>query len=76
MKIEAILWEDAQTCDGWDEESYKGTLAEVTSIGVVVHENKKSLTIAGTYCEGHHNNRITIPKDNILKRKVIDTLSW
>lgn len=74
MNIERITWVDAHTTDGWEDDSFVPGVETVYSIGVVVHEDENSVTIAGTYAEGQHNNRITIPSPLIVGRTILGTV--
>jgi len=69
--IEIIKWNDAQSDADWDEIK-EPELAECTTVGFLVSENKKAVCIASTYSEPFFNAKINIPKSWIMNRKKIN----
>lgn len=70
-KIVAILWDDAETSDGWEdiEESYK--TAEITSIGMLIYEDDKVYVVASSANENICAGKMTIPKRMVKQFKEI-----
>ena len=64
-----IEWLDALAQGEWHEPKREELLCK--SIGFVVYEDEQQIELAGTITEGMCNNSITIPKQMIIKRKVI-----
>lgn len=70
-KLYEIIWDDAQTDDGWDEPPEDLKPAVAVTVGFVVRETKNHILIASTYDESHTNGRLQIPKKMIISKKEI-----
>lgn len=71
MKIVYVKWVDAHSESGWIKHEETADIVECESIGFVVRETEKSITLAVTVHEKECNSTIAIPKAWILKRKTI-----
>lgn len=75
MKIELIEWLDSYSRYGWidREEALDMSCAHCCSIGLVIKEEEKSLTmvLSTNRKEYHDHNAITIPKGCITRRRVL-----
>lgn len=73
MKILEVTWTDAVGADEWeDQKSVKNTqLARITSVGYLVAEDEKKLTLTLSIDHTHENYGayLVIPKVNIVKKK-------
>lgn len=75
-KVQAIYWADAHSST-WrrPEDSVKDEGMPVTSIGMVIAETPKAVTIAGGYwANGDYGEVLTIPKGMVIRRKTIAIL--
>lgn len=76
-KIQAIYWADAHSST-WrrPDEKVKDEGMPVVSIGMVIADNNKAVTLAGGYwSNGDYGDTITIPKGMILRRRNIALLT-
>ena len=64
-----IEWLDALAQGEWHEPKREDL--QCKSVGFVVYEDEQQIELAGTITDGMCNNSITIPKQMIVKRKVI-----
>ena len=64
-----IEWLDALAQGEWHEPKREDLHCK--TVGFVVYEDEQQIELAGTVTEGMCNNSITIPKQMIVKRKVI-----
>jgi hypothetical protein len=67
--IVVIEWLDALAQGEWHEPKREDL--QCKSVGFVVYEDEQQIELAGTITDGMCNNSITIPKQMIVKRKVI-----
>ena len=65
VPIVIVKWIDAETSDGWDND-HDDNEPVCYSVGFLVKETEKFLTLAGSFSEGQTNNRIKIPKGMIV----------
>ena len=66
-----VIWDDAETSDGWEEPTSDLKPAIATTVGFLVRETDKHLLIASTYDPNHTNGRIQIPIGMVVSRKVL-----
>ena len=66
-----IMWDDAETSDGWEEPVSELKAAVATTVGFLVRESERHLLIASTYDPNHTNGRIQIPIGMVVSRKVL-----
>lgn len=76
MKMVYLEWADATGRAGWmdveDQKTYDWSPMMIASIGILVREDKDSLTICHSKSEHDHiNGYITIPKGWIKNRKTV-----
>lgn len=64
-----VEWLDALAQGEWHEPKREDLHCK--TVGFVVYEDDQQIELAGTITEGMCNNSITIPKQMIVKRKVI-----
>jgi hypothetical protein len=64
-----VEWLDALAQGEWHEPKREDLHCK--TVGFVVYEDDQQLELAGTITDGMCNNSITIPKQMIVKRKVI-----
>ena len=64
-----VEWLDALAQGEWHEPKREDLHCK--TVGFVVYEDEQQIELAGTITEGMCNNSITIPKQMIVKRKVI-----
>jgi hypothetical protein len=64
-----VEWLDALAQGEWHEPKREDL--QCKSVGFVVYEDDQQIELAGTVTDGMCNNSITIPKQMIVKRKVI-----
>lgn len=64
-----IEWLDALAQGEWHEPKREDLHCK--TVGFVVYEDDQQIELAGTITDGMCNNSITIPKQMIVKRKVI-----
>ena len=64
-----IEWLDALAQGEWHEPKREDLHCK--TVGFVVYEDEQQIELAGTITDGMCNNSITIPKQMIVKRKVI-----
>ena len=64
-----IEWLDALAQGEWHEPKREDLHCK--TVGFVVYEDDQQIELAGTVTDGMCNNSITIPKQMIVKRKVI-----
>ena len=57
----AIMWRDACWQGGYD----KHGLMDMTTVGLYVHEDKESITVAQDLADESYRNSVTIPKVNV-----------
>ena len=71
-EVVALFWNDAVASVGWETE-YKSQPLECITVGKIVYEDERSITVASTWGEfdEDHNCRMTIPATWIKKRKVL-----
>lgn len=71
--IVKILWQDPETDGGWFEADDLPELPVVTSIGIFISENEKTLWVASSYHAGTKEfaDRMTYPRGVILNIEVI-----
>lgn len=76
-KLVYIEWEDSQGCSpSWQRTAnYDPEVVIIKSVGWIIHENKKTISIAGNIAEetnttdAQANGIMTIPKRCVVKRK-------
>ena len=66
-----VIWDDAESDDGWEEAPTELEPALATSVGFLVRQTKDYLLLAQSYDNGHTNGRFQIPKVNIKEMKEI-----
>lgn len=68
-KIVAILWDDAETSDGWEDiaEFYKP--AEITSIGMLIYEDEQVYVVASSADDKICAGKMVIPKKMVKQYK-------
>lgn len=69
-----VEWEDACSFDNtWGpKQRYEGHLDYIQSVGFVVAETKKSITLCASKAQsGNYCSDITIPKSCIRKKKIL-----
>lgn len=72
MKVIEVDWIDSTGFSGWQPVDRAGYSAgEMKSIGFLIHEDKKSITISASMGIGLCDSPISIPKCAILKRRTI-----
>ena len=64
-----VEWLDALAQGEWHEPKREDL--QCKTVGFVVYEDDQQIELAGTITDGMCNNSITIPKQMIVKRKVI-----
>ena len=64
-----VEWLDALAQGEWHEPKREDLHCK--TVGFVVYEDDQQIELAGTITDGMCNNSITIPKQMIVKRKVI-----
>ena len=72
-KLATILWEDACGTSGWkNANSADDDLLLVFSVGMVLRESKKTITLVQSVSAGgkDYDNSVTIPKSCILRKKI------
>ena len=69
-----IVWDDAESSDGWDGIPDKLDPKLVTTIGFLLLETEKHVLLAASVGHGDEdcNNRLQIPKAMIQTMEVID----
>ena len=67
--IVLVEWLDALAQGEWHEPKREDLHCK--SVGFIVYEDEQQIELAGTITDGMCNNSITIPKQMIVKRKVI-----
>jgi len=74
-KLECIDWVDSHGHSGWVEPEKKAKNCVIYSVGWVVSETKKNITITSHIDPmfNHYHAPMTIPKCSIIKRKRIKT---
>jgi len=72
QEVTVLYWDDAVASVGW-EIDYKSQALECITVGKIIFEDERSITIASTWGEfdEDHNCRMTIPAKWIKKRKVL-----
>lgn len=73
MIILKVVWLDAQHSAGeWVTlDAMKGPLPEITSAGLLVHEDRAKIVLAAAW-DGHHATaEITTPRSAIVKMRVM-----
>lgn len=65
-----ITWLDALAQGEWHEPKKEDLLCKTA--GFIVYEDPQQIEVAGTVTDGMCNNSITIPKQMIIKRKVVN----
>lgn len=74
-KIVYVEWRDAVSTQGWEDLGYRASPAKCTTVGFLVKNRKKYVTIAATFAKSgikESNNRISIPSDWISSMREID----
>ena len=68
-----IKWQDPETDGGWFSEDETPELEIVTSVGIFIKEDEKTLWFASSYHEGTNGfaDRMTYPKGCILHVETI-----
>lgn len=69
-KLVVVDWLDALAQGEWHEPKREDLKCK--SVGFIVYEDEQQIELAGTVTEGMCNNSITIPKQMIIKRKVVN----
>lgn len=69
-KLVVIDWLDALAQGEWHEPKKEDLHCKTA--GFIVYEDEQQVEIAGTITDGMCNNSITIPKQMIIKRKVVN----
>lgn len=67
----SILWDDAESSDGWEEPPTELEPALATSVGFLIRQTEKYILLAMSYDNGHTNGRFQIPKALIKEMKEI-----
>jgi len=68
MKVLKISWVDSTFHDGWQQkEIVDCSLSTCETVGILIKEDKDSITIAQSESENSWGDRITIPKCCIKK---------
>lgn len=76
IRVAIIEWDDAIAGSGWTSDHTGEAPSHCISIGAIVAEDKASITLAGTWGQDgddalQSNNRMTIPKGMISKRRFV-----
>jgi hypothetical protein len=68
-----IKWWDAQTAHGWEEEeTIEVDIPLVTTIGFLIKDTDKGVTVASSICADKQSNaRISIPLGMIVERRML-----
>lgn len=69
-----IVWDDAESSDGWEGIPDKLEPKLVTTVGFLIVETDKHVLVAGSVGHGDEdcNNRLQIPKAMILTMETLD----
>lgn len=72
LKIIEVDWIDAAGPDGWVSRR-GGKVGKMKSVGIVIGEDKKGITITHSVCQNHGEAHapITIPKCSIKKMRTV-----
>ena len=68
-RLVSVEWLDALAQGEWHEPKREDLHCK--TVGFLVYEDEQQIELAGTITDGMCNNSITIPKQMIVKRKVI-----
>jgi len=71
VKVIYVEWEDACTTRGWVDLEHEFTTMAIQTVGYLINETDKSLTVGHSTSEYNTADPITIPKGWIKKRKYI-----
>ena len=69
-----LTWRDAAGNNSWHslEEAKAAAPVNIHTVGWLVKEDKRTVTIVGSYCrDGGVHNRDTIPKANITSKRIL-----
>ena len=66
-----IIWDDAESDDGWEEAPKELKPALATTVGFLIRKTKNHILVAHSYDNGHTNGRIQIPQAMIKSIKEI-----
>ena len=72
-RVLAVRWNDTVCQRGWERRGVWPHLDPVVSVGLVIHEDADTITLASTWCleDGDTHQRITIPRGMIRSKRVI-----
>ena len=73
-KIVEVRWRDACTMSGWREavKYMEHTPMDITTAGYLLKDTKSAITIVQSQsADGDFNDCITVPKDWVIKMRVI-----
>lgn len=69
MKVKTVKWRDSNMYITQAPRDSDWQIAEVTSVGFVIDEDKKQITLAGDLIGEDVRRVIVIPKENIISCK-------
>jgi len=72
-----IVWIDPETDGGWFAADELPELEPVTSVGIYIHENERTLWVASSYHAGTKEfaDRMVYPKGVILNVEIIESVN-
>lgn len=72
LPVVEIVWDDAQASAVVDWEAEVGTeLMPTTTVGYLVHEDKRTVTVASLINTNSVGHALTIPKACVVSRRVL-----
>ena len=73
--IVEVTWNDAMTSGAW-EPARKQRLCECTTVGMMTHSDKKSITITQNMSDnGNHSDKIGIPRSQVTRIRRLGRVS-
>lgn len=71
--IVEITWLDAVADSGWTEPGTEHDVPVIRTVGFLVGENARCLTVATSVCpEDHYNATMTIPRQMVLNQRDLE----
>jgi hypothetical protein len=75
--IAVVEWEDSSCGEGWHSVGADDGLAQCVTVGVVVRNNRKCITLVQSLAStGEQNNSFSIPRGCIASIKVVAQTEW
>jgi hypothetical protein len=75
MKVVEIDWEDSCSQYGWaDKKRVDKPTMTCKSVGILIHEDKETVTVSHSVNPNHCSSPMTIPRRAINKIKTIKTI--